>query len=208
LEVLEGEEFLNLDFEKAVKILKSENLNIKDESDLFNAACNWTRYDLTVRRFLLKKIFSSINLHLCSPKFLKEQMENNKLFKMGDCEKTRENVAQIIDKLISHQPMCSSLPTRRAWCTMYLIGGYQGESLKLNETYNLKTNTWSKRAELEIGRSGIACIMYAFFNYVIGGRLNYSNKKVDCADVVAFDPFNNVYGFNIFISDSILNYIS
>ncbi len=194
LEVLESEEFLNLDVDRVLKILKADNLNIKDESDLFHAACNWTRYDLQVRRFVLDKIITCVRLHLCSPKFLKEQIENNNLFKMDCCDETRANLSDICDRLTSHQPMCSSLPAcRRPTCTMYFIGGYQGESLTLNETYNLKKNTWSQCAELHVGRSGVACTTYAFFNYAIGGRLNYSQQKVDCADVEAFDPFNNVY---------------
>lgn len=154
-EVMQSEEFLNLDVDQLLKLLEKDNLYIRCESLIFQSVCNWAMHDIEVRRFHMDKILKYVHLHLLSPKFLKDQIENNELINMPNCTMSKQNMTNICDKLYNHEPVSQNLPTcRRPACTMYLIGGYHREPLKLIEKYDLKTGTWSSLVELETARSG------------------------------------------------------
>ena len=84
-----------------------------------------------------------------------EQIENNNLLRLSICDESRANMTDICAKLTKHEPMSTSLPAcRRPACTMYLVGGYQRESLKLNEKFNFNSKTWHQCVQLDIARSG------------------------------------------------------
>lgn len=194
-EVIKSEEFLNLDSTKLVRLLEEDNLNIRCESLIFNAVCGWTRYDLNVRRFQISNVLKVVRMHLLSPKFLQEQINNNELLKLPNVDTCRHQMSSMCEKLKKHQPIMGSSSGRNPTCAIYIVGGYLRESLNITEALRVENGepakTWSPCAPLKVARSGLACVAYAFYVFAIGGRFNNSQGSVDCNSVERFDPFHN-----------------
>lgn len=191
-DVLKNEEFLNLSQDRLIKLFREDNLNIRCESVIFHAVCDWVRHDLTERRYDLENVFSCVRIHLLSPKFLQEQIQNNQVLKMSNANESREYITNVCDKLNNHKPMYSKLTNRTPSCSMYAIGGYNKQSLAKTECLSLTTMNWKECQDMITARSGIACISCALYIYAIGGRVNNSIGHLDCVEIERFDPFTNM----------------
>lgn len=191
-DVLKNEEFLNLSQERLIKLFQEDNLNIRCESTIFHAVCDWIRHDLTGRRYDLDNVISCVRFHLLSPKFLQEQIKQNEVLNMSNAYESREYITNVCDKLNNHKPMYSKLTNRSPSCSMYAIGGYNKQSMAKTEclSYNWK---WKECKDMITARSGIACVSYALYIYAIGGRFNNSEGHLDCVEIERFDPFTNVW---------------
>ena len=64
--VVDTQNFLHLDFEVVAKILKSSDLNIHTEVEVFNAAVKWINHNIDKRRNYSKKLLSTVRLPLLS----------------------------------------------------------------------------------------------------------------------------------------------
>ena len=153
-EVLNTEEFLNMNSERLCRFLEKDNLNIRCETVIFNAVCLWTRHDLSNRRYEIDKIMTYVRLHLLSPKFLKEQLQNNYVLQVSSSSKNY--IESICNDLTSHRP-CKNTPLnnpRKPACSLYVIGGYQRQSLNITECFKIKSLVWEKCANMSVPRSG------------------------------------------------------
>lgn len=160
-QVIQGEEFLNMDIDKFVKFLEADNLNISSERLIFDAVFMWTKFNLNIRRFEINKVLAVVRVHLLSPKFLKEQLKHNEVLQLPQTSSYCKAINTVCDKLIRHEPITNCLPARFPHCTLYVVGGYCRESLSMIESLRIENNAiqtqWERCADMNIGRSGRIC---------------------------------------------------
>lgn len=77
LEVLSGEEFLALTKEQLIKILRSEDLSIEDEYQVFAAAMQWILKDLGGRKKHVVEVLEPVRFPLLPPQRLLKYIEGN-----------------------------------------------------------------------------------------------------------------------------------
>lgn len=201
--VIKTEEYLNLDIDRLIKFLQSDNLNISSECQIFEGVFRWLRFNLSTRRFefeRLEKVMAVVRVHLLSPKFISHQLENNEILQLPATKSYCQKISTVCDQLIRHEHITNSLPVRLPSCSIYVVGGYCRESLSVIESLRIECgeiksdsgSQWERCADMNIGRSGIACVTVAFYIFAIGGRINNFMGNSDSADVERFDPFQNM----------------
>lgn len=190
-EVVNSEEFLHLNEQQLCKLLQNDELTVRCESFVFKAVVDWVKFEPEKRRKYLDHLITCVRVHLLPPKFLKEQMKNCEIFQLKDIDKSRQHLQSVYDRLICHLP-CDKTGPRSSTCAMYVVGGYQRQSLNIVECFRKSTNTWERCADMKVPRSGICCVTLALYIYVIGGRNNNIHGNIDCPDVECYDPFINL----------------
>jgi kelch-like protein 19 len=192
--VLQSDEFLNLDNMQLCHLLGRDDLKIPCESIVFKAIIDWVRYNPEKRRTNLDCLFKCVRYHYLPPHFLKEQIKNCDILKFKEAQRMVNNIQNVIEDLTSHKPIChenSRKPNMPVG--LYVVGGYQRQSINFVECFKFSTNTWEQCAEMKYARSGIACVTHAFYIYAIGGRNNSSHGNVDCHYVECYDPILDVW---------------
>jgi kelch-like protein 19 len=107
-------------------------------------------------------------------------------------ESSKRHLQKVFDELTSHKPfICPQAPRTLALGAVFVLGGYQRQSLSVVECFKKSTNSWERCADMSIPRSGVVCVTLALYIYVIGGRNNSVNGNTDCADVECYNPFTN-----------------
>jgi len=67
---MESEEFLLLPVGQLVDIICSDELNVRNEEQVYNAVMLWLKYNVAERRQHLSQILQHVRMPLLSPKFL------------------------------------------------------------------------------------------------------------------------------------------
>uniref|UniRef100_A0A8C5M4M5 BTB domain-containing protein n=1 Tax=Leptobrachium leishanense TaxID=445787 RepID=A0A8C5M4M5_9ANUR len=81
-QVLSHEDFLELPPEILCHILKSDELYVTEEAQVFDTVINWVRYKQTERLTLLPKLLECVRLPLLDPWYLVGTVEANELIRM------------------------------------------------------------------------------------------------------------------------------
>lgn len=190
-EVVNSEEFLHLNENQLCKLLQNDELSVRCESFVFKAVVDWVKFEPENRRKSLDHLITCVRIHLLPPKFLKEQMKNCEIFQSNEIDKSRQHLQSVYDRLICHLP-CDKSGPRSSTCALYVLGGYQRQSLGIVECFRKATNSWERCSDMLVPRSGVCCVTLALYIYAIGGRNNNNAQgNMDCADVECYDPFTN-----------------
>jgi kelch-like protein 19 len=120
-------------------------------------------------------------------------MKNNEILQYKEAENSRRHLQRVFDDLISHKPpVCPETPRKPPFTfSLFVLGGYQRQSLSMVECFKKSTQTWERCADMSIPRSGVVCLTLSLYIYVIGGRNNSALGSADCADVECYNPFLN-----------------
>ena len=61
-QVMQSDEFLLLSKEQLIGIISSDEINVRNEEQVFNAVMQWVKYDLTNRRVFLSQVLGNVRL--------------------------------------------------------------------------------------------------------------------------------------------------
>jgi kelch-like protein 19 len=192
-EIVHSDEFLHLNEQQVSRLIKRDDISVPCETIVFKAVVDWVRFDPEKRRSHLDYLFQNVRFHVMPPKFMKDQLKNNEILMLSECDKSKQHMQKVCDELIAHKPLKHPLGPRKPCVnfSVYIIGGYQRQSVSLVECLKGCSQPWEKCAELHVPRSGISCVSLALYVYAIGGRNNNMQGNTDCADVECYDPFVN-----------------
>lgn len=190
-EVIKCDEFLQLTPCQLINLIKHDELNVKCESEVFNAVIRWVQHDTERRLCKLENMLSAVRCHFLSPMFLEKQLKHcTVLKKMPQCQ---EYLSNIFKGLKLHQ-VCPEKP--RKPCSPLVIfsaGGYLRQSLSNFECYNPSANKWLKLPDLPTPRSGLCgCVVKGSF-YAVGGRNNSPEGNMDSNSVDMYDQFRHCW---------------
>uniref|UniRef100_G1R390 Kelch like family member 18 n=1 Tax=Nomascus leucogenys TaxID=61853 RepID=G1R390_NOMLE len=151
VEVSMSEEFLALPLEDVLELVSRDELNVKSEEQVFEAALAWVRYDREQRGPYLPELLSNIRLPLCRPQFLSDRVQQDDLVRC--CHKCRDLVDEAKDYHLmpERRPHLPAFRTRPRCCTsiaglIYAVGGLNsaGDSLNVVEVFDPIANRWER----------------------------------------------------------------
>ncbi|XP_015725743.2 actin-binding protein IPP, partial [Coturnix japonica] len=199
LEVQAGEEFLALTKEQLVKILRSEDLSIEDEYQVFLAAMQWILKDLGKRRKYVVEVLEPVRFPLLPAQRLLKYIEGIPDFSLRValqtllkeycevCKSPKEN------KVSSFLQASKGRPRRKARKYLYAVGGYtrlQGgrwsdsRALSCVERFDTFSHYWTTVSSLHQARSGLGVAVVGGMVYAIGGEKD--SMIFDCTE--CYDP--------------------
>ncbi|XP_057565451.1 actin-binding protein IPP isoform X3 [Hippopotamus amphibius kiboko] len=184
LEVHSGEEFLALTKDQLIKILRSEELSIEDEYQVFLAAMQWILKDLGKRRKHVVEVLDPIRFPLLPPQRLLKYIEGISDFNLRVALQTLLKEYCEVCKSPKENKFCSFLqtskvrPRKKARKYLYAVGGYtrlQGgrwsdsRALSCVERFDTFSQYWTTVSSLHQARCGLGVAVLGGMVYAIGG---------------------------------------
>lgn len=139
-----------------VTLISRDELNVRCESEVFQACVAWVRYDRENRRPYVQALLQAVRCHSLTPNFLQAQLQS-----LDWDPQCKDYLAQIFQDLTLHKPnKAISWRTPKVPQLIYTAGGYFRQSLSYLEAYNPCTGAWLRLADLQVPRSGLAaCVI-------------------------------------------------
>lgn len=189
--VCQNEEFMQLSPNQLVQVIKRDELNVRCESEVYDAVLRWVKHDSSRRLNRLEQLLSAVRSHFLTPCFLLEQLQGCEMLKKSPV--CKEYLNRIYQNLLMHQRCPDKCRSMGKPLVIYAIGGYLRHSLSNVESYNPESKQWCKLSNLPMPRSGVAaCVVHGCI-YVLGGRNNSPDGNMDTPSVDCFDRFRNIW---------------
>ncbi|XP_051044488.1 actin-binding protein IPP isoform X2 [Phodopus roborovskii] len=197
LEVHSGEEFLALTKDQLIKILRSEELSIEDEYQVFLAAMQWILKDLGKRRKHVVEVLDPIRFPLLPSQRLLKYIEGGYTRLQGgrwsdsralSCVERFDTFSQYWTTVSSlHQARCG-LGVAVLGGMVYAIGGEKDSMIfDCTECYDPVTKQWTTVASMNHPRCGLGvCVCYGAI-YALGGWVGAEIGNT----IERFDPDEN-----------------
>ncbi|XP_040216859.1 actin-binding protein IPP [Rana temporaria] len=198
-EVKQGDEFLNLTKDQLTRLLRSEELCIEDEHQVFASAMAWLQRDTATRKRHVVEVLEPVRFPLLPPQRLQKDIEDVTDFSLRVALQTllREYCESSLSP--KDRKLCNFLqpprvwPRRKARKFLYAIGGYtrlQGgrwsdsRALSCVERFDTFSQYWSTMSSLHQARSGMCTVVLEGKIYVVGGEKD--SMIFDCVE--CYDP--------------------
>ncbi|XP_076001076.1 actin-binding protein IPP isoform X1 [Genypterus blacodes] len=199
LEVCVTDEFRGLTNDQVVKLLRSEELRIEDEYQVFTVAMDWVLHDVAKRKKHVVEVLDPVRFPLLSPQRLFKYIESISDFSLRVALQTLLKEYTEVSKSPKENKMYSQLqpakmrPRRKARKYLYAIGGYtrlQGgrwsdsRALSCVERFDTFNQYWTTVSSLHQARSGLGVAVLEGMIYVVGGEKD--SMIFDCTE--RYDP--------------------
>lgn len=199
LEVLEGDEFLELTVEELVDLLQSEELNVHSEEQVFESVMKWVRHDVDIRKRHLATVLEHVRLPLVERNYLVSKIGAEPLIRQ--IEACRDLVDEAKDYLLlpEQRAKLSGPRTRprkpmKSNETLFAVGGWcNGDAISMVERYDLLSNEWKPMANMNKKRCGVGIAVLDNFIYAIGGHDGNSYLN----SIERYDPRTDHWSSNI-----------
>ena len=199
LDILESEEFLDQDVKDLLQLLQSEELNVQNESQVYESVMKWIKHDMPNRRDKLPLLLEHVRLPLIEAEYLVSHVSSEPLIRRN--ESCRDLVDEAKDYLLlpSHRAQHRGARTRprkhvQPNEVLFAVGGWcNGDAINMVEKYNVKTNEWQQVASMNKRRCGVGIAVLGTFLYAIGGHdgMSYLNS------MERYDPVTNLWGCSL-----------
>ncbi|NXG11799.1 KEAP1 protein, partial [Sakesphorus luctuosus] len=187
-QVSKQEEFLALSHCQLVTLVSRDELNVRCESEVFQACMAWVQQDRASRAPFLPALLRAVRCHSLTPRFLRAQLQRrDDLGPDALCY-----LAGVFHDLALHRP-CQAAPGRtpKVRQLIYAAGGYLRHSLSRLEAFDPLSGAWVALAPLRCPRSGLGgCAVGGLF-YAVGGRNNSPEGNTDSAAVECYNPVSD-----------------
>ncbi len=127
------EEFLEVDFQKLLMILATENLNVWKEATLLDAVVKWVVHDMAPRIDHLQELLNCIHLDVD---------DANLKTALDPCKHCSENKLRSSIHTSLKQSKGFSQCCKKLTCSLYVIGGYYWHPLCEVHMWDPVSNTW------------------------------------------------------------------
>ncbi|XP_017275636.1 actin-binding protein IPP isoform X2 [Kryptolebias marmoratus] len=199
LEVCVTDEFRGLSKDQLVKLLRSEELRIEDEYQVFTAAMDWVLQDVAKKKKHVVEVLEAVRFPLLSPQRLFKYIEGITDFSLRVAlqtllkEYTEVTKSPKENKTNSQLQPAKMRPRRKARKFLYAIGGYtrlQGgrwsdsRALSCVERFDTFNQYWTTVSSLHQARSGPGVAVLEGMIYVVGGEKD--SMIFDCTE--RYDP--------------------
>ena len=199
LEVLEAEEFLELDFEKLVELIQSDDLNITSEEQVYESVIKWVKHDIDTRYVKLPQILEHVRLPLLDKHYLVNVVGTEALIrKSAECRDLLDDAKDYL--LIPEQRVKLSGPRTRPRKpmktneTLFAVGGWcNGDAISMVEQYDTESKKWKEVAHMSKRRCGVGIAVVDSLLYAIGGHDGGSYLN----SIERFDPKTNSWSSDV-----------
>ena len=187
-EIVQGEEFLHLPSEQLIDFISRDEVRVSCEEQVYKAVLQWIYHDVDSRKDHFKDILSHVRLPFVSFDFLSEQVEREKLVQENHCQDFIDE-AYLYKSSPEKRPTLKHIPRARprkpsGLQDVILCTGGMSKTHPLSsvEQYDLRTDSWTTIADMEITRYGLSTCFHDGCLYASGGyndTLGYLNS-VEC----------------------------
>ncbi|XP_052738459.1 kelch-like ECH-associated protein 1B isoform X1 [Bicyclus anynana] len=185
-QVCQEEEFLQLTPQELICLIRKDELNVREEREVYNSVLSWLKYDEDRRYPRMEHILQAVRCQYLTPNFLKEQMSTcSVLKKVPAC---REYLAKIFKDLTLHKKPVVKERRPNTPRIIYVAGGYFRHSIDVFEAFNLDDNCWTTLPRLTVPRSGLGAAFLKGFFYAVGGRNTSPGSSYDSDWVDVYSP--------------------
>ncbi|KAL4708352.1 hypothetical protein ACJJTC_019588 [Scirpophaga incertulas] len=191
LQVCQEEEFLQLTTSELIDLIRKDELNVKEEREVYNAVINWVKYDEDRRHPRMEHILQEVRCQYLTPRFLKEQMSTcSVLKKVPAC---REYLARIFKDLTLHKKPVVKERRPNTPRVIYVAGGFLRESIAVFEAFHIDEQSWLALPTLTVPRSGLGAAFLKGMFYAVGGRNTAPGSSYDSDWVDVYNPATEVW---------------
>ena len=194
-EVMESEEFLLLPVGQLVDIICSDELNVRNEEQVFNAVMAWLKYNVTERRQHLAQVLQHVRMPLLSPKFLVGTVGSDLLVRSDEACRDLVDEAKNYLLLPQERPLMQGprtrprRPTRRGE-VLFAVGGWcSGDAIASVERFDPNTMEWKMVAPMSKRRCGVGVAVCNELLYAVGGHDGQSYLN----SIERYDPQTNLW---------------
>ncbi|KAI5638650.1 kelch motif domain-containing protein [Phthorimaea operculella] len=185
-QVCQEEEFLQLTTQELICLVRKDELNVREEREVYNAVLSWVKYDEEKRHARMEHILQAVRCQYLTPSFLKEQMRTCRVLnKVPAC---REYLAKIFQDLTLHKRPVVTERRPNTPRIIYVAGGYFRHSIDTFEAFNLDDNCWTTLPRLTVPRSGLGAAFLKGLFYAVGGRNTSPGSSYDSDWVDVYNP--------------------
>ncbi|XP_002734502.1 actin-binding protein IPP-like [Saccoglossus kowalevskii] len=187
LEVCQEEEYFDIKMDDLVTLLRSENLRIENEYQVFLAALGWILHDVGKRRKYLVQILDAVRFALISPRQLFEYINSCEDLSLrvalgmllAEYNPDRKPQQVKPTRSLSKKTLVQVRPRLSAMKHLYVIGGYcyppggrwsDSQSLSAVEQFDSFNQVWCIKSSLIYPRSGHGVAVVEGSIYAIGGE--------------------------------------
>ncbi|XP_068605055.1 actin-binding protein IPP [Brachionichthys hirsutus] len=184
LEVCVTDEFRGLLKDQLVRLLRSEELRIEDEYQVFTAAMDWVLQDVAKRKKHVVEVLEPVRFPLLSPQRLFKYIEGVADFSLRVALQTllkefTEVPKSPQEKMNAQLQPAKIRPRRKARKYLYAIGGYtrlhggrwsDSRALCCVERFDTFNQYWTTASSLHRARSGLGVAVLEGMIYVVGGE--------------------------------------
>lgn len=190
-EVTETEEFKSMSFKHLETLVESPDLNVQNETQVYEAVLKWVKEDQENRKIHLSKLLSHVKLALLSPTYILDHVACEELIKRDlDCRDLLDyaksyqmSVASLVSKV---KPSEQTRPRKSYAGVLFCVGGRgaSGDPFKSIECYDPRNNKWFGVIEMMSRRRHVGVCWSGGFLYAVGGH--DGSKHLNTGE--AFDP--------------------
>lgn len=185
-DVSKSEEFRELSGCQVVNLINRDELNVKCESEVYEAVIRWVLHDEEKRKLKLEPMLAAVRCHYLPPNFVARQLKSCPLLRKN--KQCYEYLTRIFEDLALHRKADEKQRKPLDPVVVYTAGGYLRQSLSNFEAYNPLKDNWTRLADLPVPRSGLSACSLRGLIYVVGGRNNSRDRNMDLAAVDVYDP--------------------
>ncbi|XP_063795446.1 actin-binding protein IPP isoform X2 [Pseudophryne corroboree] len=174
-EVQMGDEFPTLTKDQLIRILRSEELCIEDEHQVFSAAMTWLQKDTSTRKRHVVEVLEPVRFSLLPPQRLQKNIEEVTDFSLRVALQTllREYCEPSLSpkdkKLCSFLQTSRVRPRRKARKFLYAIGEKDSMIFDCVECYDPVSKQWAAVPSMNQPRCGLAVCSCHGVIYAMGG---------------------------------------
>ncbi|XP_046547908.1 LOW QUALITY PROTEIN: kelch-like protein 20 [Haliotis rubra] len=198
-EVMESEEFMLLPVNQLVDIISSDELNVRNEEQVYNACMGWVKYNIQERRTHLPTVIQHVRLPLMSPKFLVGTVGADLLIKSDEACRDLVDEAKNYLLLPQERPLMQGPRTRprkpiKCGEVLFAVGGWcSGDAISSVEKYDPQTNEWLLVAPMSKRRCGVGVAVLNDLLYAVGGHDGQSYLN----SIERYDPHTNQWSSDV-----------
>uniref|UniRef100_A0A8C4STY7 Kelch-like protein 10 n=1 Tax=Erpetoichthys calabaricus TaxID=27687 RepID=A0A8C4STY7_ERPCA len=193
-----SEEFLQLSLIELSDIIEKDELNVRNESQVFDAVMRWIYYQGEERKGILANLLPKVRLALKDTKHFLESvkkshhMSKNEEYKLYVLRAMLQMIYDIgINEATTQEPSCSTAHCRLPYSILLSIGGWSNiHPTNAIEAYDSRAKIWTDvTCETEAPRAYLGTAYTKGHVYFIGGydNVEYYNR------VRRFDPVQKVW---------------
>ncbi|XP_055852727.1 kelch-like protein 18 [Episyrphus balteatus] len=192
--VSDSEEFLTLNYDDLIDLIRRDELNVPTEENIFEACMRWVKYSEDKRSIVFPQVLSRVRLPLLSPQFLADRVAREELIRTSHQCRDLLDEAKDFHLMPERRGLLQSFRTRLR-CSDFLIGQIyavggltnNGESVSTVEIYDPVTKKWKMGEQMSMMRSRVGVAVICGKLYAFGGF----NGTERLSTVEVYDPKQN-----------------
>eukprot|EP00794_Sanderia_malayensis_P011756 gene11756-12975_t len=191
LEVMKGEEFLQMPYRELMSLLKSDKIQVRTEEDIYIAFETWLFHDYTKRVENVHEILDYIRFPQLSLEFLESKVFASPYIKNDT--RCQLFLAKVMNERPENLP--KHLIRRRALPqSVYAIGGRNSVECQLNtlERYDIYEDQWTIEPSMNSARTAVGAACLDGLLYTVGGECAVNSPHEDTLYLGAVECFDSV----------------